>query len=216
MSEKYPRSWHFPWSPGGTRDDFRLKSASHFLGKRLIISEKVDGSNVCLEHNMVYARSHGQPPAHPSFDMLKSVHARVKHNIPQDYQVFGEWMFAKHSIEYDKLPHYLLLFGVKDVKSDLWLSWKDVLLMSMKLGVGIVPVLAVDTFKSIDRLKQLTEFLGKDKSFYGGEREGVVVRLSKEFSSNQFDYSLAKWVRKDHTKTDRHWRNQKLVKNKLA
>ena len=40
--------------------------------------------------------------------------------------------------------------------------------------------------------RHLTEFLGKDKSFYGGEREGVVVRLSKEFSSNQFDYSISR------------------------
>ena len=45
---KYPRTFHIPGSPGATSDDKILKSLDHFKGKRVIITEKMDGENTSL------------------------------------------------------------------------------------------------------------------------------------------------------------------------
>jgi hypothetical protein len=79
---KYPRTPHLPWSPGGTADDKMLRQVDPLLYQPLIATEKADGSNVCLEHEGCFARSHGAKPNHPSFDQLKALHASVKHLIP--------------------------------------------------------------------------------------------------------------------------------------
>src|SRR5262245_55730831 len=109
MSEKYPRTPHLPWSPGGTRDDRRLTDVEPLLGRELVLTEKMDGSNVCLEREHVFARSHTAEPRHPSFDALKAVHAALRWQIPSHWQLFGEWLWARHSITYDRLPAYLLI-----------------------------------------------------------------------------------------------------------
>ena len=38
------------------------------------------------------------------------------------YVLFGEWLFAKHTIFYDRLPHYFLEFDVYDRVADRFLS----------------------------------------------------------------------------------------------
>lgn len=66
MSAKYPRTPHLPWSPGGTRDDKRLTVLDQLYGRTLVFTEKLDGSNLCLTADAVYARSHSGAPRHPS------------------------------------------------------------------------------------------------------------------------------------------------------
>jgi len=48
------------------------------------------------------------------------------------------------------------------------------------------------------------------------ETEGYVVRLADSFHYDDFGSSVAKFVRADHVKTDKHWRSQQLVPNGLA
>ena len=57
MEYKYPRTFHLPWSPGCTSDDKVLKSVDHFVGKRVIVTEKMDGENTTISKNKIYARS---------------------------------------------------------------------------------------------------------------------------------------------------------------
>lgn len=48
MSIKYPRSMHFPFSPGAASDDKIMQDEDYqnFLGVDLVFTEKLDGSNV--------------------------------------------------------------------------------------------------------------------------------------------------------------------------
>ncbi len=57
-NEKYPRMPHLPWSPGATRDDQRLEDVEHFLGREIVVTEKIDGANLCLTRGDVFARTH--------------------------------------------------------------------------------------------------------------------------------------------------------------
>lgn len=211
MSQKYPRSPHLPWSPGGTNDDRRLASVEHFLGEPLILTEKMDGSNVCLEACQVFARSHVAAPKHPSFDALKSLHAAVKRFIPEGVQIFAEWCYAKHSIGYTALPHYLLVFGVRT--GSQWASWSEVQLWAQELQVPTVPLLLEVTFEPAAELQKHVELFASAPSLCGGDREGVVVRLAREFSDAEFPRAVAKHVRKDHVQTDDHWSHQVIFRN---
>lgn len=55
---KYPRTFHFPWSNGGTADDCRLTDLSNFHDKSLVYTEKLDGEN-CLEKNTIVTTEDG-------------------------------------------------------------------------------------------------------------------------------------------------------------
>jgi hypothetical protein len=219
MSQKYPRTPHLPWSPGGTNDDRRLTDVEHLLVTEVVVTEKMDGSNVCLESNAVFARSHMAAPKHPSFDALKALHGGIKHKISTGTQVFGEWCYARHSIEYTALPNYLMIFGVRT--NGQWASWDNVRRWSDSLGLPTVPVLfqtwagAKTWFGNTSSLRAYLDFLAKQPSACGGEREGLVVRLRREFSDDEFQTAVAKWVRKDHVQTDDHWSSQAIIRNRL-
>lgn len=209
-SPKYPRTYHLPWSPGGTNDDKRLERAGHLVAEPLTITEKLDGSNVCLERDAVYARNHSGPPSHPSFDLLKQLHAQVRFCIPEGVQVFGEWLYAQHSIAYHELPNYLMIFGVRHLDPDYWASWEEVEVWADELNVPTVPVVVQEKqFLSEDALREFTL-----RQVRPG-REGVVVRLFDEFPDDQFHMSIAKFVRADHVQSDEHWSHREIVRNGL-
>jgi hypothetical protein len=45
---QYPRTPHLPFSPGGTNDDVRLSSVTHFKDQNVVITEKLDGGNCMI------------------------------------------------------------------------------------------------------------------------------------------------------------------------
>jgi len=215
MSPKYPRTFHLPYSPGGTSDDRRLTDTRSLIGRPLVITEKMDGSNVSMERQGCFARSHASAPNHPSFDAFKASHAAVKHLIPEGVQVFGEWLYALHSIGYQALPSYFQVFGVR--ANGLWASWAEVELWAQELGTVTAPLLVGPRcFENQNDLQDCVEQLVRKPSACGGEREGCVVRLAGEFADQDFGTSVAKWVRKDHVNTDDHWSTQEIVKNRLG
>lgn len=211
MSTKYPRTPHLPFSPGRTRDDRVLSSVDPFIGTPLIVTEKMDGSNVCLENNNLFARSHSKSPNHPSFDALKAVHAQIKHVIPNNLQIFGEWLYAQHSIFYNSLPNYLAIFAV--CENSKWASWEEVELWANELNVPTVPVLKTITFQNEKDLQKEIEHLAQLPSLFGDEREGVVIRNTSSFTD--FESNVAKFVRANHVQTDDHWTSKTIIKNLL-
>jgi hypothetical protein len=209
---KYPRTPHLPWSPGGTSDDKRMLDVGPLLGD-VVITEKMDGSNVALSRENFFARSHAQVPVHRSFDLGKALHARLRRSIEEGVTVFCEYCYAVHSIEYYELsrpPMYV--FGVE--REGVWCSWSAVEGVAASLGLLSVPVLFKGYVESASELEALTAELGEGSSFYGGSREGIVVRVADSF--RDFRTSVAKWVRKDHVQTDVHWSHQAIRKQNMA
>ena len=206
MNAKYPRTAHFPWSPGGTKDDKRLLVLDQLLGRELVLTEKLDGSNLCMTHEAVYARSHSGAPRHPSFDAAKALHAGVRHAVPAHLSLFGEWCMALHSIKYTEgLPNYFNLFGVRDDEAQVWLSWDAVGTWADRIGASTVPVLDRRTVVSVKELQAWTEEFAQQPSVYGPEREGVVVRAAGPYADEVFGKFTVKVVRADHVQTDEHW-----------
>jgi hypothetical protein len=215
MSTKYSRTPHVSFSPGATSDDKRLASNDHFLGKEIVITSKVDGSNVCLTNEHCFARSHNSAPKHPSFDLFKQIHSQIKHSIPENLFIYAEYAFARHSIAYTQLPSYLLIFNILDTQTDTWLSWDDVDLVVASLQLTTVPVLWRGVLGSERALQSKIEALAGQKEFGVDEREGVVVRLAASFPKSEFGVSMGKWVRQGHVQTDEHWMHQAITRNRL-
>ena len=233
MQNKYPKTLFLPFSPGATNTDKVIKSLDKFINQDIIISEKIDGSNVCMDRFGCYARS-AKTPTHPSFDAFKAFHATVKNYLWPNHEYFGEWAYAQHSIAYKALPGYFLLFGIRSRAlepglSYYWTSW-DYLEQHLNainmptefhypdgkvlknLDIPTVPVLFRGTVRSAKELESLVLSLHKGASQCGAaEKEGVVVRVASEFTN--FNDSIGKFVRKDHIQTKDHWKHMKVVKN---
>lgn len=216
MSAKYPRSFHLPWSPGGTSDDKRMADVSTLVGVEIVITEKADGSNLTYTRRNVFSRSHSGPPSHPSFDLAKATHARIGHQLSEGLSLFCEFCYAVHSIEYGALPDYSLVFGARDDVTGTWWDWDMVTAQARDVGLPTVPLLFRGTVESEKALEALTSTLAAQPSALGGLREGVVVRRAGEFSDADFPRSLAKWVRKGHVQTDEHWLHQAVRPQRLT
>lgn len=213
-SPKYNRTFHVPWSKGATNDDKIADDLSKLINCVIIITEKMDGSNVSLEHESCFARTHSGPPTHKSFDLLKVFHSGIKYKISEGVQLFGEWCYALHSIAYSQLPDYFMMFNVRYVEKSVWASWDEVVMWSEEIGVPTVPVLFKGIAKSEIELKSIIENLMKLPSNCGGLREGVVVRRFSEFSDRDFSKMVMKCVRANHVQTTTHWKNKEIIKNK--
>jgi hypothetical protein len=223
-SPKYNRTFHLPWSKGATNDDKIATDLSYLINGEIVITEKMDGSNTSLETNGCFARTHSGPPTHISFDGLKAFHSTIRHKISKGTQLFGEWLYAKHSISYDALPHHFMLFNVRELKGQdtkswnevcYWESWEMVRTWAAELEIPTVPELYTGKVSSEKELKELVESLMIQPSVCGGIREGVVVRIQEQFTDTVFQHCVMKYVRANHVQTSEHWKDQEIVKNKL-
>ena len=86
---KYPRTYHLPWSKGATSDDKIATNINSVINTNIVITEKIDGGCTAFEYDFVYARTHSKPADHPSFAWCKALHAKIKHLIPKNIQIFG-------------------------------------------------------------------------------------------------------------------------------
>jgi hypothetical protein len=219
ISEKYPRTYHLPFSEGVTRDDRVMPDVDELLDIPIVFSEKMDGSNVSLERKEVFARSHGKAPAHKSFSLLKAMHSGIKHQIPEKMQVFCEYLYARHTVPYYNLPNYLMVIGVREVTDNVWLSIIESQNIASKLGLSYVPILgdASTSFVSSEReLKDVVYKLMRQASCYSKYREGIVVRASEEFYDRDFPWFVGKFVsKKFKPNKTKHWKYSKIEKNGL-
>ena len=203
MKTKYPRSYHFPYSPGAKNDDRINNDVSTLLGPNIIITEKMDGSNTAFSNEAVFGRSHVEPTKNSWDVKMWELHSRIKSDIEDEMFIFGENMYGVHSIEYSELTSYFYMFGIR--YKNTWLSWDDVEEYSYLLDIPTVPVL-FKGMTTVDKvLEKLVIDLASQPSALGGLREGVVVRLRNSFQDEDFSNSLLKYVRKDHVNNDIHW-----------
>lgn len=192
---KYPRTYHLPNSPGITSDDKVLKDISHFNGKRVIVTEKMDGENTTIySDGFVHARSiDGRH--HPSRDWVKGFTNQISIRIPRGIRICGENVFVKHSIGYSNLQSYFLGFSAWN--GELCLSWKRTTDLFNDIGVKSVPVL-FEGIMTENLIHSIVDSLDTEK------QEGFVIRLSDSFEIGSFGRSVAKWVRKGHVQTEKN------------
>lgn len=142
---KFPRTRHL-FDAGGSgvsRDDLLMDSSEEkvFYTTRqhqvlVAVEEKVDGANlgVSIGHDMklyVQNRAHYiNSTTHRQFSTLDNwcaTHSSELYDIliPGKHVLFGEWLYAKHSVHYKELPGYFIAFDVYDKEVSKFYSRRE-------------------------------------------------------------------------------------------
>ncbi len=230
---KYPRTPHL-FGSRGTSDDKHLgATASEALlrDESLIVEEKLDGTNVGLHfttsgHLALQCRGHLITEGmHPQYDLFKQW-ANVKRGVLETaladrYLLFGEWLYARHSVAYTQLPHYFFEFDIYDKHQARFLDLEARLAILAGTGIHTVPVVHRGALSP----KQLAGLLGPScfDSRFENPRTGQVDRLMEGLylrtEANGRVQARAKVVRPEFVekmKQSTHWQHQVMVPNTLA
>jgi hypothetical protein len=230
---KYPRTPHV-FGSKGTDDDKRLglKSSLEMIrSNNLVIEEKVDGSNSAVQFSPegnIILQNRGQywfemesdKPwekglTHPQYDLFKNWTLARKQQLfsvlGTRFILYGEWMYARHHIHYDSLPHYFLEFDIYDKMEKYFLDTSSRKKILKGSGVISVAMLHQGPVKSLEKLQTMIV-----KSCYASVKaEGLYLKIE----SAGIVHERAKFVRKDFTQEiidlGRHWSDVKMVPNRL-
>ena len=249
---KYPRTRHIEGSrlqPGD--EDLSAVPFDKIKGLPLVVEEKVDGANSALSFTengtlLLQSRGHyligGVREKH--FDLLKqwgATHQQALFDVLGDrYVMYGEWVYAKHTMFYDRLPHYFLEFDVLDRHTDRFLDTPSRRKLLTSLLVESVPVLKSSAFATLTELIALIE----RSRFIGQNHLAAMVRycedegLNVEIAYRETDPSTTaeglyikheedghvvgryKYVRSEFLQTvlssETHWLERPIIPNRLA
>jgi len=220
ISRKYGRTGHYDFSLGTTSDDRinRNWREEAKVFKTILHTEKMDGENTCLSGLGVFARSHAAPTLHPWADHLKVKQSMMIHDLKENnLEIFGENLYAVHSIIYPRLEQHFYVFGVRVL--DKWLSWEETKWYASMFDLPVVPELGIQGTSDTDLIKQTVLDLASQPSVFGSiqnntnppmncTREGIVSRNTEEYAVNAFAKNVFKYVRANHVQTDVHWSKQ--------
>lgn len=131
---KYPRTRHLEGSRKQAGDgDLNDVKFSDIRGNYLVLEEKIDGANCGISFGrdgQMYLQSRGHflngGFGERQFDLFKRWASVFKeplmHVLGDRYVMYGEWMYAKHTVFYDRLPHYFMEFDIFDKQEKRFFS----------------------------------------------------------------------------------------------
>ncbi|MFN8612757.1 MAG: RNA ligase family protein [Vulcanimicrobiota bacterium] len=245
---KYPRTPHLQGSGIQPGDEPAVVDFEHLKNRFVVVEEKLDGANAGLsfdENETLRLQSRGHyldgGPREKHFALFKtwaSVHqSTLLERLGSRYLMYGEWLYAKHTIFYDRLPHYFCEFDVYDREADLFLDTQRRRDLLLGLPVVSVPVLYAgpaprrlldfltdSLYKSQDwwpRLAQLASELGLDAQRVQRETdpsplsEGLYIKVEEQGRVLE----RYKFVRSSFLTTvvdsESHWLDRPIVPNQL-
>jgi hypothetical protein len=150
---KYPRTVHLEGSRLQAGDeDLESVPFDSIAGQFVVIEEKLDGANSGVSFTsggqlLLQSRGHflDGGPRERHINLLTTwanSHKQILWEVlgPR-YVMYGEWVYAKHTIFYDLLPHYFMEFDILDRDTGLFLSTCQRQLLLNRSPVVSVPVL---------------------------------------------------------------------------
>ena len=250
---KYPRTPHIEGSrlqPGD--EDLSQIPFDSIKDRYLVIEEKCDGANSAISFSdadgelMLQSRGHyltgGYRECH--YNLMKQW-ASARRDVLYDllgtrYIMYGEWMYAKHTVFYDALPHYFLEFDIYDREKGIFLDTPSRHEMLKDVPVVSVPVLGSGYFNTQE---EMLELLGQSRYVTGDRRQNlrdaaVRLGLDPDRSCNETELSgimeglyikieeggqvtsRMKYVRAAFLQcvdfTETHWIDRPIIPNRLA
>lgn len=219
---RFPRTPHIAWlGDGAPRDDKLLSPAEvdELLQGPVVVEEKLDGANLGVSvgpDGRLRAQNRGAWLTEPMGGQFKRLpqwlaarQARLVDALGEDLIVFGEWCAARHSLDYQALPDWWLMFDVYDRRAGRFWSTRRRDKLALDAQLAVVAKLA----EGYETPERLAERVTRGRSRYrDGALEGIVVRREDE------DWLLGrgKLVRADFTQAiGSHWRTRRLEWNRL-
>jgi hypothetical protein len=229
---KYPRTPHL-FGSKATDDDKHLSEAesNQFLAdKSLIVEEKLDGTNVGIHFTsdgkmVLQCRGHLITQGmHPQYDFFKQW-TTVKRCVIEDrledrFILFGEWLYARHSLHYRQLPHYFFEFDIYDKDQETFLDLKQRLTVIEGAGIGTVPVLHRGAISkgALQGLIGPSRFDSVFENPFTRRSDNLMEGLYLRIEAAGSVIGRAKWVRPEFVekvKQSAHWQHQASVPNLL-
>jgi len=249
---KYPRTHHVEGSrfqPGDEELDGVPYSA--LAGRWLVIEEKLDGANSGISFSaggelQLQSRGHYLVGGHRErhFNLLKSwaqAHRQSLWELLGDrYLMFGEWLYAKHTVFYDQLPHFFLEFDLYDRANEEFLDTPSRQKLLQGSPVVSVPVLwqgqapqrselegwvqpaLFRSSQAWERLLHSSRDLGLDLQRVAQETdpsplsEGLYLKLEENGRVvERYKYVRASFLTQV-LESQSHWQQRPIVPNQLA
>jgi hypothetical protein len=248
---KYPRTRHIEGSrfqPGD--EDLKGIPFDAIKDCYIVVEEKVDGANAAISFTSkgqlrLQSRGHyltgGAREKH--FNLFKQwahTHAVAFWQVLGDrYLLFGEWLYAKHTVFYDALPHYFLEYDVFDLIEQRFLSTSSRQRLLARLPLVSVPILFAGKTPSYKDLMQLLgtshyqtpEHLGRFKAHCAelgldADRaikqtdtsslmEGLYIKVEDgEVVSDRYKYVRSSFLT-TIKESESHWLNRPIIPNLL-
>jgi hypothetical protein len=249
---KFPRTPHLEGSrlqPGDA--DLASVPFDTVRGRYLVVEEKLDGANAAISFDAdgglrLQSRGHYLTggPRERQFGLFKAWASTVAPalwpRLGDRYVLYGEWLYAKHTVFYDALPHYFCEFDVLDRTTDVFLSTAARRELLDGVPVCSVPVLHTGPVPS---LAALTALVGPstcrtprwrtalvEAATAGGadpdralaetddseDMEGLYVKVEE----GERTVGRYKWVRSSFLTavldSGTHWQDRPIVANQLA
>jgi len=223
---KFPRTRHI-YNAGGSsvgRDDLLMDAheAAVFHSNPLVVEEKVDGSNLGIsitEDYKVIFQNRGKLISSASGSQWRQLDEWVSAH-PGLWQVltspslllFGEWCYARHSIEYTRLPDYFIVFDLYDKTAQHFVSRAELERRLEGSGLALVRQIGQAARLYPHGRDELLLLLETDSAYYDGKVEGVYLRIDRGAVSGE----RGKIVRPEFLQNmddGEHWATQDLVKN---
>jgi RNA ligase len=229
---KYPRTPHL-FGSRGTDDDKHLgrdESLAFIADDSLILEEKLDGTNVGIHFTtsgriVLQCRGHEITTGmHPQYDLFKQWTMGKRHVLEPMLEdrliLFGEWLYARHSMHYRGLPHYFFEFDIYDKQKQLFLDLGSRLAALDGTGFWTVPVLhrGATTAQELERLIGPSRFESVFENPKSGRTDNLMEGLYLRIEAQGHVTGRAKFVRPEFVekiKQSEHWQHQALVPNLL-
>lgn len=224
IAPEYPRIRHLNKVISNmTHDDIELETPITFP-LTCWVEEKIDGANlgvswtsgaVVRNRNNILKKGYIEKNT-PSKIQFRSTWNWV-HEHNKDIQkisevcmspvtIYGDWMYASHSIQYDKLSDWFIAYDIYSVEDKRYLAPDIVEDLLSKTNIKYVKPYKV-TFNNMDEIVKYSEM----KSEYrNGVREGIVIKISDgRFIANSFKVVNRLFKRRED------FNDVDIIKNKL-
>eukprot|EP00178_Gracilaria_changii_P016418 TRINITY_DN469_c0_g1_i1.p1 TRINITY_DN469_c0_g1~~TRINITY_DN469_c0_g1_i1.p1 ORF type:complete len:1067 (+),score=129.49 TRINITY_DN469_c0_g1_i1:6554-9754(+) len=231
---KYPRTRHILNLGGGVTDDDlvmngrELTEISTMLNTAqfdectvLTIEEKVDGANLgfsmCANSGsiLIQNRSHYvNTKSHPQFKLVKFFVDTYEEDLRKVLRggeriLYGEWMYAKHSIHYTKLPSVFLAFDLFVVAENKFMSRSEFRRELKDTKICCVREVQLPGELTVLSIKNMA--LNCESLYYDGPAEGMYIRIDRQ----GWLVDRAKIVRPDFIAGDEHWTKREPERNRF-
>jgi hypothetical protein len=252
---KYPRTPHLEGSrlqPGD--HDLAQVPLAALAGRFVVVEEKLDGANAGLalgDDGRLRLQSRGHAltggPRERHFDLFKrwaGAHAAILREVcAGGLTVYGEWLYAKHTVFYDALPHYFLEFDVRDPDGRFWSTARRQAHLAACGAAAIVRPVPVLWQGVVDDPRRLPALVGRSRYKTAAWRDRLATAaaaagVARELAARETDPDDAaeglylkieeggevveryKWIRASFLTSvldsGSHWLARPIVPNQLA
>ena len=225
----YPRTRHLPHKANAQRDDLiasEKETKIIFESENVFVEEKIDAASVGItvveDQPVIRNRNHilnkgftGKTPAKMQFSSIwgwfyqNQDKFRALFELTGPVSVYGEWMWARHGLEYDQLPDYFIPYDLFSHEKKTYLATDFTHDKLLSVGFATVPLLHEGKIESWEQLEDLAHGVSPFTTL--GPREGIYLKVTDGKQIIQ----RFKMVRQDFIGGE-HWSKTHLVSHRLA